>query len=152
MTLPRSQENDVDDHGNCKACGGVHYGTGPICVDKPPVSEAAEKLVQTLKNLREPPRSVEEWADDFEAWFCHAVDTGSLQSTPMKQKLSGILRAYAAEQVVQARAEEREACAKIADSGDESDSGWAAPTDTGRIWRSSVARAIAATIRRRGEG
>jgi hypothetical protein len=25
---------DVDVHGNCSACGGIHYGTGPICAYK----------------------------------------------------------------------------------------------------------------------
>ncbi len=24
--------NDVDAQGNCSKCGGVHYGTGPVCV------------------------------------------------------------------------------------------------------------------------
>lgn len=32
MTHPSSSEREVDQFGNCIRCGGIHYGTGLLCV------------------------------------------------------------------------------------------------------------------------
>ena len=53
------------------------------------------------------------------------------------------------EHIRAAVAEEREACAKIAESHDESEEDLVAGVDTGRIWWSAGARNIAAAIRMR---
>jgi len=72
-----------------------------------------------------PPRAVEEWAKRHEkvedvifdgpvCRTCRHID-GSAVSYPCD---AALILAYAAEQVAQARAEEREACAKVAEMGD----------------------------------
>lgn len=60
----------------------------------------------------------------------------------MAKAIEDTALAYAAEQVAQ----EREACAKIADSVPE-----LTHVDTGEIWRKTAANAIAVAIRRRGK-
>lgn len=50
---------DVDVHGNCIACGGVHFGTGRVCAYKQTFPQTAhprkasidEILYLSLKNL-----------------------------------------------------------------------------------------------------
>ena len=60
-----------------------------------------------------PPRPVEEWIEELgtividRECYCDTCENA-------KERVRAALRAYAAEQVAQARAEEREACAKVA--------------------------------------
>ena len=60
-----------------------------------------------------PPRSVEEWAE-FLVDEVFGLQPLGMRGSEQEREVIMALRAYAAEQVAQARAEEREACSQIA--------------------------------------
>lgn len=47
---PRTVEPDVDDKGNCKRCGGIHFGTGRNCVAATTVTAASDMSAQALES------------------------------------------------------------------------------------------------------
>lgn len=58
--MTESIVSDVDKQGNCSVCGGIHYGTGSVCVYKQKFPDPPTQV----KDERVSDKSLKWWADN----------------------------------------------------------------------------------------
>ena len=94
------EPHDVDDHGNCSRCGGVHYGTGPVCAYAQESNEEKklQERLEVLENtdLKHPePRSLEEHVHDLLVWLNLSDEIHDLSLEQVEAKVAERFCAYA---------------------------------------------------------